>query len=237
MSCCACGWPRSPPRRGGAGTLVSVAAGKATVEVKRPVVHYLVAVVVERLCPGGGTVPAKRGAGDGQAAGVITLFPLVVHGLQKQIPAAERHTPHIRVRYLRHELPPEVWREPHLVTLGPGERGALRPALRCECPEAVNEIVVYLLRRSRPAGLDNFHFHGLRRTFATRLRAANVHEYDIADLLSHSVPEGATRGTSVPRGYARAVPQRLRDAINALGRGKLLTFGRPSGNHRVGNEG
>jgi integrase len=32
------------------------------------------------------------------------------------------------------------------------------------------------------AGLSDFHFHDLRHTFATRLRAANVHEYDIADL-------------------------------------------------------
>src|SRR4051794_36001425 len=38
------------------------------------------------------------------------------------------------------------------------------------------------------AGLSDFHFHDLRHTFATRLRAANVHPYDIADLLGHSVP-------------------------------------------------
>ena len=34
-----------------------------------------------------------------------------------------------------------------------------------------------------------FKLYHLRHTFATRLRAANVHAYDIADLLAHSVPE------------------------------------------------
>jgi Phage integrase family len=57
------------------------------------------------------------------------------------------------------------------------------------------------------AGLDDLTFHDLRRTFATRLRAAGVHEYDIADLLGHSTTPGDTRASSVTRGYARAVPR------------------------------
>lgn len=81
------------------------------------------------------------------------------------------------------------------------------------------------------AGLPDFHFHDLRRTFATRLRSANVHEYDIAELLGHSVPKGAGRETKVTMGYARGVPQRLRDAVNLLEKGKLLTFGTPSPLH------
>jgi integrase len=40
------------------------------------------------------------------------------------------------------------------------------------------------------SGVGNFHFHDLRHTFATRLRAANVHEHDIADLLGHSDDAG-----------------------------------------------
>jgi integrase len=56
------------------------------------------------------------------------------------------------------------------------------------------------------AGLDDLTFHDLRRTFARRLRAAGVHEYDIADLLGHSTTPGDTRASSVTRGYARAVP-------------------------------
>jgi hypothetical protein len=64
--------------------------------------------------------------------------------------------------------------------------------------------------------------------FGHTLRAANVHEYDIADLLGHSTTPGETRNTKVTRGYAHAVPQRLRDAVNALERGKLLSFGTPT---------
>ena len=82
-------------------------------------------------------------------------------------------------------------------------------------------------RAVKDAGLDDFHFHDLRRTFATRLRAADVHPYDIADLLGHSVPEGETKATRVTKGYARAVPQRLRDAVSKLEKGKLLTFSTP----------
>ena len=74
----------------------------------------------------------------------------------------------------------------------------------------------------KTAGITDFHFHDLRRTFATRLRAANVHAYDIADLLGHSVPEGETRQTRITRGYARAVPQRLVDAVNSLEEGKQI---------------
>jgi len=66
------------------------------------------------------------------------------------------------------------------------------------------------------AGIEDFHFHDLRHTFATRLRAAGVHEYDIADLLGHSTTPGATRNTRVTRGYAHGVPSRLREAVEKL---------------------
>jgi integrase len=74
----------------------------------------------------------------------------------------------------------------------------------------------------RSAGIDDFHFHDLRHTFATRLRAANVHEYDIADLLGHSTTKNETRGTATTRGYAHSVPQRLRDAVDSLESGKRV---------------
>jgi integrase len=83
-------------------------------------------------------------------------------------------------------------------------------------------------RAVEAAGLGDFHFHDLRHTFATRLRAANVHEYDIADLLGHSTTPGDTRNTKVTRGYAHGVPQRLRDAVNSLEKGKLLISGTPT---------
>jgi integrase len=87
------------------------------------------------------------------------------------------------------------------------------------------QLMVCFERAVTASGIDNFHFHDLRHTFATRLRAANIHPYDIADLLGHSVPEGETRTTRVTRGYAHSIPQRLRDAVNSLERGKLLAFG------------
>jgi integrase len=52
-------------------------------------------------------------------------------------------------------------------------------------------------------------WHDLRRTFATELRARQVHEYDIADLLGHHVQ--AVTGT-----YARSTPEVLEEAVNKL---------------------
>ena len=82
------------------------------------------------------------------------------------------------------------------------------------------QLIVYFERAVKEFGIGNFHFHDLRHTFATRLRAANVHEYDIADLLGHSTTPGETRNTKVTRGYAHSVPQRLRDAVDSLEEGK-----------------
>ena len=82
------------------------------------------------------------------------------------------------------------------------------------------------------AGLGDFTFHDLRRTFATRLRAVGVHDYDIADLLGHSTTPGDTRASSVTRGYARSVPQRLREAVEQLERGRLLAVSPPTA-HQV----
>ena len=80
----------------------------------------------------------------------------------------------------------------------------------------------------KESGIGDFHFHDLRHTFATRLRAANVHEYDIADLLGHSTTPSETRNTKVTRGYAHGVPQRLRDAVESLEAGKRLISGTPT---------
>lgn len=49
-----------------------------------------------------------------------------------------------------------------------------------------------------------------------------LHEYDIADLPGHSVPEGETRKTRITKGYARAIPQRLVDAVNGVEEGKRI---------------
>jgi len=83
------------------------------------------------------------------------------------------------------------------------------------------QLMVCFEQAVKDTGISNFHFHDLRHTFATRLRAANVHEYDIADLLGHSTTPGETRNTKVTRGYAHGVSKKLRDAVNSLEEGKL----------------
>jgi integrase len=66
--------------------------------------------------------------------------------------------------------------------------------------------------------------HDLRRTFATELRGRQVHEYDIADLLGHTIQ--SVRGT-----YARSTPEALEDAVNRLTepRGTVIEFKRKAG--------
>ena len=59
----------------------------------------------------------------------------------------------------------------------------------------------------------------LRRTFATELRGRQIHEYDIADLLGHTIQ-------SVTGTYARSTPEALEDAVNRLTepRGTVVQF-------------
>jgi integrase len=63
------------------------------------------------------------------------------------------------------------------------------------------------------AGLVDLMFHDTRHTFATRLRANGVHEWDIRDLLGHTT----TRMTSV---YTHQTPANLRQAVTTLGQSK-----------------
>jgi integrase len=64
-------------------------------------------------------------------------------------------------------------------------------------------------------------WHDLRRTFATRLRANGVHEYDIQDLLGHAKP-------GVTKVYARATLAVLEDAVDKLTEpwGEVIKFER-----------
>jgi integrase len=67
-------------------------------------------------------------------------------------------------------------------------------------------------------------WHDLRRTFATRLRANGVHEYDISDLLGHS-------RAGVTRVYARATRTVLEQAVEKLTEpwGQVIEFERRAG--------
>lgn len=121
--------------------------------------------------------------------------------------------------------------KPRLIPLAARARGILR-RLRQDAPDEElifdstrtgrrrRQLMVCFERAVRESWIGDFHFHDLRHTFATRLRAANVHEYDIADLLGHLTTPGETRNTKVTRGYAHGVPQRLRDTVNSLEEGK-----------------
>jgi integrase len=64
------------------------------------------------------------------------------------------------------------------------------------------------------SGLVNLRFHDTRHTFATRLRANGVHEWDIRDLLGHA----SVRMTSV---YTHQTPANLCHAVNTLTNAKL----------------
>ena len=66
----------------------------------------------------------------------------------------------------------------------------------------------------RRCGLVNLRFHDTRHTFATRLRANGVHEWDIRDLLGHT----SVRMTSV---YTHQTPANLCLAVKTLGQTKL----------------
>lgn len=67
-------------------------------------------------------------------------------------------------------------------------------------------------------------WHDLRRTFATRLRANGVHEYDIKYLLGHSIP-------GVTKTYARETIAALQAAVNKLTEpwGEVIKFERKVG--------
>jgi integrase len=64
-------------------------------------------------------------------------------------------------------------------------------------------------------------WHDLRRTFATELRERQVHEYDISDLLGHTIQ-------SVTGTYARSTPEALEEAVNRLvePKGSVIKFKR-----------
>lgn len=76
--------------------------------------------------------------------------------------------------------------------------------------------VVYGLTKS--GGLV---FHSLRHTFATRLRAAGVHELDIMQMLGHST-------VGVTLGYAHGTPNVIQNAVEklAMEQGEVIEFTR-----------
>ncbi len=65
----------------------------------------------------------------------------------------------------------------------------------------------------REAEIEDFHFHDLRHTAATRMGEAGVHPVAIRELLGHATLQMTAR-------YAHATPVMLREAADALSTGK-----------------
>jgi len=61
------------------------------------------------------------------------------------------------------------------------------------------------------ADIEDFHFHGLRHTFATRLIQAGVDLYKVQRLLGH-------KSLMMTQRYAHHSPDSLRDAVDILDR-------------------
>ena len=77
------------------------------------------------------------------------------------------------------------------------------------------------IRRSLTAALDiakiqDFHFHDLRHTFATRMVQAGIDLYKVQRLLGHKSPIMTQR-------YAHHYPESLRDGVDALEAGRLVS--------------
>ena len=65
----------------------------------------------------------------------------------------------------------------------------------------------------RDAGLDDFRFHDLRHTFATRLNESGADPYTIRDLLGHS-------STTMTENYTHTSHETRQRAIEAMSRGE-----------------
>jgi integrase len=75
----------------------------------------------------------------------------------------------------------------------------------------ISEIKTAFTGAVRDAGIEDFRFHDLRHTFATRLNESGVDPYTIRDLLGHST-------TTMSGDYTHTSPERRREAINAMSR-------------------
>lgn len=68
----------------------------------------------------------------------------------------------------------------------------------------------------KKAGIEDFHFHDLRHTFATRLVQAGIELYKVQRLLGHKSPMMTQR-------YAHHYPESLRDGVEVLDRIKPIS--------------
>jgi integrase len=76
----------------------------------------------------------------------------------------------------------------------------------------ITEIKTAFAGAVRDAGLEDFRFHDLRHTFATRLNESGADPYTIRDLLGHS-------STTMTENYTHTSHETRQQAIQAMGRG------------------
>lgn len=83
----------------------------------------------------------------------------------------------------------------------------------------ITEIKTGFAAAVRDAGLEDFRFHDLRHTFATRLNEAGADLVTIRDLLGHS-------STKMASDYTQTSPDTRRRAIEAMGRKNTSNYGK-----------
>jgi integrase len=76
-------------------------------------------------------------------------------------------------------------------------------------PIAIRSLRVAFEKTLNKAGIENFHFHDLRHTFATRLVQNGVDLYKVKELLGHKTLAMTTR-------YAHHYPESLRASVEVL---------------------
>lgn len=87
-----------------------------------------------------------------------------------------------------------------------------------------SKITRAFVKARKKAGIENFRFHDLRHTFATRLAQAGVDLYKISKLLGH-------RDITTTQRYAHHYPESLRSSVEVLDSATILL---QSGERKMG---
>ena len=85
----------------------------------------------------------------------------------------------------------------------------VRPISGTVFPVDIRQLRSAFERAVKRAAIENFHFHDLRHTFATRLVQYGVDLYRVQKILGHKGPEMTQR-------YAHHVRESIKPAIEAL---------------------
>ncbi|MBI3988851.1 MAG: site-specific integrase [candidate division NC10 bacterium] len=134
-------------------------------------------------------------------AGILTI-PRSKHGETRRVPmnSVVRET----LRELRRAQVQAAHQK------GQGEREILSPyAFALENGQPLREISHAFTRAVRGAGIENFHFHDLRHTFASRLVMAGVDLRTVQELLGHKTLTMTLRYSHLSSSHQRQAVERL----------------------------